>query len=67
MAKTTPISHPSVTFAASAVDDTWHRRVHPGVFQALVSSLQPGARVLDVGCGTGIMQSRSIIAAMSSS
>ncbi len=53
MAKTTPGPHPQVSFDAYAADYARHRRVHPGVFQALVSSLRPEARVLDVGCGTG--------------
>lgn len=30
-----------------------HRRVHPGVFQALAEVAAPEDRVLEVGCGTG--------------
>lgn len=30
-----------------------HRRVHPGVFQALAEVAAPDARVLEVGCGSG--------------
>jgi ubiquinone/menaquinone biosynthesis C-methylase UbiE len=53
VAKTTSDSHPTVSFDGYAADYARHRRVHPGVFQALVSSLRLEARVLDVGCGTG--------------
>lgn len=36
-----------------AADYARHRRVHPGVLQQLQARLEPGARVLEVGCGTG--------------
>jgi len=36
-----------------AADYARHRRLHPGVLQALLSAVDRGSRVLEVGCGTG--------------
>jgi ubiquinone/menaquinone biosynthesis C-methylase UbiE len=36
-----------------AADYARHRRVHPGVLERLQARLTSGARVLEVGCGTG--------------
>jgi ubiquinone/menaquinone biosynthesis C-methylase UbiE len=51
----TPRPHPGVNFDEIAAGYAEHRRVHPGVFQELVSVIAPAprARVLELGCGTG--------------
>jgi SAM-dependent methyltransferase len=42
-----------IDYAALADDYARHRSVHPEVLWRLVDGLDPAARVLEVGCGTG--------------
>lgn len=51
----TPRPDSRMSFDDIAAGYAQHRRVHPGVFQALASviSRAPRARVLEIGCGTG--------------
>jgi len=44
---------PHLDYDQLAAEYARHRRVHPGVFQALAETTASDTRVLEVGCGTG--------------